>query len=257
MSASPDIRIVLVRPRNSGNVGSAVRALRNFGFAAPRIVDMYAFDAEEARRLAAGCEANVAEIEFFPDLESALADRSFVVGTTSQHRRHWRLEPIDQALPTFNQTQWEKAAILFGNEQSGLSEEEMRVCERLVTIPTVEYTSLNLAQAVLLTAWEIRKTLTQRPLERGPELAPRELTEPMFEQMFEALERISFLHPGQDTRVRAMLRQLFSRNGVTRRDVQVLRGIWHQVLWLAGVKGVNVPAESPEETEKSQQGGQE
>jgi TrmH family RNA methyltransferase len=229
-----DIQFVLVRPRNSGNVGSAVRALANFGFGLPRVVDMYRFDPDEAKQLAAGCEELVDRLVFYDDLDAALADRSFVVGTTAMKRARWRLEPLRQAVESFEPAHLTAAAILFGNEKSGLSEEELTRCERLVTIPTVGYTSLNLSHAVGVVAWEMSQVVHPSRFEPPPQLAPREVTEPMFEQMFAALERISFLHPGQDERVRVLLRQMFSRNGLTKRDVQILRGIWHQVNWLAG-----------------------
>ncbi len=236
MTTQADIRFVLVRPRNSGNVGAAVRALRNFGFPAPRVVDMYRFEAEEARRMAAGCEAAVDDIEFFSTMEEALADRSFVAGTTGQGRTRWRLEPIEQGLSTFLPQQWERAAILFGNEKSGLSDDELGYCERVLTIPTVDYHSLNLAQAVLITAWEVRRAVAPQRLQDYPQLATREQIEPMFEQMFAALEAISYLHPGQEAKIRTMMRQLFGRNGLTPREVQIMRGIWHQVLWLASTR---------------------
>lgn len=234
MSQPSDVRFVLVRPRNSGNVGSVVRVLSNFGFPPPRIVRMFRFAEAEARQMAAGCEEAVARIEFYDSLTNALSDRSFVVGTTALKRSRWRLEPVDQAAVNFTAEKWRHAAILFGNEKSGLSEDELAHCERIVTIPTAGYRSLNLSHAVAIMAWEFRKAIEHRPIERGPQLAPRALTEPMFEQMFQALEAISFLHPGQNERVRIMLRQMFSRNGLTQREVQILRGIFHQVLWLAG-----------------------
>jgi tRNA/rRNA methyltransferase len=242
-TASPDVRFIFVRPRNSGNLGMVVRSLRNFGFPPPRVVDMYRFSETEAQRMAAGCDEEVAKIEFFPDLESALADRVFVVGTTAAKRSRWRLVPVDQGIPAFTDSQLEAAAILFGNEQSGLSETELTRCEQLITIPTVDYSSLNLSHATTLVAWELRKHLTQRPYEPPPRLATRELTEPMFEQMYGALEAISFLHPGHDEKVRILLRQLFSRNGLTPRDVKVLRGIWRQINWLAGKAGSQPKAE--------------
>ena len=246
----------MVRPRNSGNVGSAVRVLRNFGFHPPRVVDMYRFSPAEARQMAAGCESIVEQIEFFPDLESALEDRAFVVGTTALKRTKWQLEPMPEAVAVFSANQLKNAAILFGNEQSGLSEEELTRCERLITIPTADYSSMNLSHAIGVTAWELHKRLhlhknverrassVERPegVERqastvkGPDLAPRAISEPMFDQMFQALEQITFLHAGQDERVRILLRQMFSRNGLTRRDVQVLRGIWRQISWLAKKK---------------------
>jgi TrmH family RNA methyltransferase len=229
-----DIQFILVRPRNSGNVGSAVRVLRNFGFEPPRIVDMYRFSPDEARQLAAGCEADIDGLQFFPTLDAALADRAFVIGTTAQKRSRWHLAPVDEGVPRVSSAQWKHAAILFGNEKSGLSEEELTRCEEIWTVPTRGYPSLNLSHAVGVVAWEIRRQDPSRRKTPAPELAPREVVDPMFDQMFQSLEKISFLHPGQDERVRAILRQLFSRNGLTRRDVQVLRGIWHQVAWLAG-----------------------
>jgi TrmH family RNA methyltransferase len=213
-------------------VGSAVRVLANFGFGLPRVVDMYHYDAAEAKQMAAGCEDLVEQLVFYPTLEAAVADRTFVVGTTAQKRRRWRLEPLTQAVADF-EDRWNGAAILFGNEKSGLTEEELTRCEKLMTIPTQGYTSLNLSHAVGVTAWEFATRLKPREPQLLPQMAPREVTEPMFAQMFAALEAISFLHPGQDERVKIMLRQMFSRNGLTKLDVQVLRGIWHQVNWLA------------------------
>lgn len=226
---------MLVRPRNSGNVGSVVRICANFGLPPPRVVDMYRFSEAEARTMAAGCADQVDEIEFYPELEAALADRTFVVGTTALKRTKWRLEPLRQAVGDFGE-RWHGGAVLFGNEKSGLTEEELTRCERLMTIPTVDYKSLNLSHAVGIVAWEISQAVAPTRTQKLPELAPREVVEPMFDQMYAALENISFLHSGQTDRIRILLRQMFSRNGLTRSDVQILRGIWHQINWLANKK---------------------
>lgn len=154
-----DIIFVLVRPAVPENVGAAARALKTMGFAQLRIVGSDAHREKPARILAHASTDILDNASTFPDLNAALADIDFSIGTSakSRHERRYQLAPAEVRAAIENKsTLLARVAIVFGCEESGLSNAELARCDALSSIPlATEYPSLNLAQAVMLYAYEL------------------------------------------------------------------------------------------------------
>lgn len=161
-SASLDnIVVVLYQPQDVVNVGAVIRVMSNFGLKRLRLVEPAAFDAYRIEGIAHHTRPLINAVQFYPDLEAALADCGFVLGTTARKRGTRRdiLTP-NQAAPLVLEAALKSpatpAAILFGREDTGLPNDALDNCHALVTIPTgSENPSLNLAQAALVVAYEV------------------------------------------------------------------------------------------------------
>lgn len=163
-----EIIFVLVRPAVPENIGAAARALKTMGFQQLRIVDSDKHLEKPARILAHASNDILENAQTFPNLTSALADIDFSIGTSAKarHERRYQLAPAEVRAAIENKQQIVcKAAIVFGCEESGLSNEELAQCDALSSIPlAVEYPSLNLSQAVMLYAYELANLQFEQPL---------------------------------------------------------------------------------------------
>lgn len=155
----PDICFILVRPAVPENVGAAARALKTMGFAKLRIVGSDVHREKQARILAHGSNDILEQAEVFPDLAAALVDIDFSVATSAKqrHDRRYSLAPAElRASIETKAGVLQRVAIVFGCEESGLSNTELALCDTLSGIPlATDYPSLNLAQAVMLYAYEL------------------------------------------------------------------------------------------------------
>ena len=158
--------IVLVRPRDPNNIGAAARAMANFGLSDLRVVDPFAVAWREAVS-AVGAEDIMHNATQYPTLDEALADTSFSLAATALRNRYLEQEIV--TLPVLNK-RLEKApegkiALVFGNEKTGLSGEDIERCVAVLNIPTVsKQPSINLAQAVILTCYELSRRADFVPL---------------------------------------------------------------------------------------------
>ena len=193
-----NIVFVLYKPQDVINVGGTVRALGNFGLRRLRLVEPAAFDAERIAGIAHQAGPIIAAIERYPDLPAALADCGIVAATTGRPRRfhHPRQTPRAAAPALLAAARLDApVAILFGREDNGLPTSALDDAHYLLTIPTApDNHSLNLAQAALLIAYELRLAATARPTAPAP-LPPNPPTEPPAlgaarEAMFAALETL-------------------------------------------------------------------
>ncbi len=154
-----EIIFILVRPAVPENVGAAARALKTMGFARLRIIGSSVHREKPARILAHGSGDILDNAEAFDDLTAALADIDFSIGTSakSRHERRYQLSPAQaRAAIADKGALLERVAIVFGCEESGLSNAELAQCDALSSIPlATEYPSLNLSQAVMLYAYEL------------------------------------------------------------------------------------------------------
>jgi len=154
------IHVVLARPSDARNVGAACRAMKNFGMSRLTVVTSAAFDFDAARPLAIGAEDVLANARFVDSLATALVGDSLVAGITrrlGQRRKSSSRSPWEFAA-TLRERSGQPAAIVFGNERSGLSDEELEQCHLAVSIPTSpDCPSLNLSHAVQIIAYEIYK----------------------------------------------------------------------------------------------------
>ncbi len=245
------VRFVLVEPQSGGNVGAAARALKNLGFARLAIVAPGCDPrGEEARRMAVAAADVLENATVHDDLDAALEGASTVVGTTrragKQRRPHYRLDEVAPDLATLAARGG--LAVVFGREAHGLSDAELDRCTHLVYFPADDsYPSFNLAQAVLVVAWELRLAGldgSSEPVLEAP--APHEEREPMYAHLETALLAVGFLHQDSASSMMRRIRRLLGRAAMTSEEVRILRGIARQVMWAARRAGPASPREDPE-----------
>ncbi len=224
-----NIIIVLVEPQSVDNVGATVRAMRNMGLSRLRLVRPADFDRSRLLVIAHRCEELVAGIEAYDDLDAAVADAVYLVGTTARPRGGLRptLTPRVAAAAAIERATSGPVAFLYGREDFGLPNTALDHCHALLTIPTApEYPSLNLAQAVLLVAYELRlAALAEPPPERTQPRAAgasgRE-TETMFAALAEAMRATDFLIPARADATLRALRALLLRAEPTTKEAALI-----------------------------------
>lgn len=233
-----NIRIVLVSPIYGGNVGAVCRAMKNMGLrdlaiAAPRPDT----DWVEARKIATHADDILANRRMAAGLPEAIADCGLVFGTTARpglYREHART-PREWAPRILTAAADTPVALVFGPEDRGLSNEELTPCNYFIRIPSSpDYPSLNLAQAVMICAYElfVAAGVFEPPAERSPE-ATSEHRERMFDMWERALRAIGFMDEEKSDHMMLGLRRVFARAPLTKADVRILMGIARQTLWVA------------------------
>lgn len=234
------ITFCLLRPENPGNVGSAARAMKNMGFSRLSLVASADPRQNEAVRMAHRSGEVLENARLFPDLRAALADARWIVGLTGRSRNDRNATRSIEALAAeiWAYSKEGEVLLLFGPEGTGLSNDELACCHRTASIPTGgAFTSLNLAQAVLVVAYVLLQTREDSPPavpERTP--VPAGEMEPLFGEMESTLERIGFLKPPAKKETVRKLKALFTRAGLDDREVRLLRAIFRQVRWAAEKK---------------------
>lgn len=207
------------------------------------LVAPWQFDPGRAAELAVHARDVVARCRITETLAEAVADCGLVAGTTSRRgsMRRDALTPRAIAAELLAVSDRGQAALVFGPEDHGLSNRELDLCQRLVTIPTHDtYASLNLAQAVLVCAYELCLASAagigepgQAPV--GP--APSARLEFMYMQLEAALREVGFLHAGNTTHMMRRLRRTLGRTRLSDDDVQMFLGIARQMRWAAAERG--------------------
>jgi tRNA/rRNA methyltransferase len=236
--AKPDalanIRVVLSHTSHPGNIGSAARAMKTMGLSQLCLVAPRHFPHPEADALSAGAVDVLQTAQVHATLEDALASCVTAVGLT-RRRRDLSHEPLDAreaAAKLIAIAQTQPVALVFGNETSGLSNEELGRCQMLVTLPAnPAYPSLNLAAAVQVMAYELRMAaLGAVPADTAPrDLAPLEDIEFFFARLEETLIDIGFLDPAHPKRLMPRLRRLFSRTQLEKEELSILMGMLKQI----------------------------
>ena len=235
-----NIRIVLVGPMYGGNVGSVCRAMANMGMSKLTLVAPRKLDMDEARMMACHATGILDSRVECPTLAEAVADCGLVMGSTVReglYRQHAR-SPREWAPKALDVAQYGTAALVFGREDKGLSNEELALCTQIIQIPShPEYPSLNVAQAVLICCYEIfLATATYEPPVEKSEEAPSHLRERMFTMWRETLLCIGFMAEDKADHMMYGIRRILSRGTLTVDDVRILMGIARQSMWAAGVK---------------------
>ncbi len=228
------ITIVLHRPRYPENIGAAARAMRNMGVRRLSIVEPKDCDLTKILKLAThGAMDIIEEMAVHDSLSTALSSFNYVVGTTARlgGQRQLVSVPSKLAEDLISISRNNRIAIVFGPEDRGLTNEEIRLCHLLVTIPTDEFSSLNLSQAVMIICYEL--FLASRDQSDGfiPRLASRYELDGMYEQLKEVLVRISFINPKNPDYWMNNLRRFFNRHQLRAKEVRIVRGICRQIVW--------------------------
>lgn len=234
-----NMRIVLVRPQGMMNIGSVARAMKNVGLQELALVDPAGPPLHpDALVMAVRAHDILGNALICSRLADAIADCTWVIGTT--RRRGKGREEVINSRQLGNEISeimpQNKVAVVFGPEDRGLSNRDLDLCQRLVSIPThEEYGSLNLAQAVMVICYElflaVRHHKTSSHIRR---MASSEELEGMYRHMEATLLRIDFLDRNNPKRMMAALRRIFSRARLSPREVKILRGICRQAQWYDG-----------------------
>ncbi len=234
------LSIVLCRPQFAGNVGAAARCGKNMGIGQMIVVGSPGLDRDEMYRRATHVAASVIDgIRYVDDLQGALSDFQYVVGTTARlgNARGPVVTPREMAEKVAEISQENRVALLFGPEDAGLTNEELRFCHLVVNIPTAEFKSLNLSHAVMILCYEIYVWRSSAHDRFTPKLASIRELEDMYGQMRDILTYIGFLNPQNPEYWMMHIRRLLSRTGLLAREVKILRGICRQLEWFLAHRG--------------------
>ena len=229
-----NISIVLLQPRYSENIGAAARAMRNMGIQSLVIVDPQNFDLSKALKLATHFASDIIEkSKCYPDLKEALSSFNYVVGTTARlgGQRQVVRTPLTIARKLIPISAKNRIAILFGPENKGLSNEDIRFCHALVNIPTDEFSSLNLAQSVMILCYEIFIAGGEANEEFSPRMASRYELDGMYDQLKDILVRISYINSENPDYWLNHFRRFFTRLQLRAKEVNIIRGLCRQVDW--------------------------
>jgi TrmH family RNA methyltransferase len=254
-----NIYFVLVEPREPGNVGATARAMKNMGFGNLRIVSSSFSINEEARWFARNAQDVLEAARTYPVLQEAITDMSYIAGTARRKgKRRGLILPVESGVKRLYELSCvNKIAVLFGREDRGLFNEEVDECSLIMNIPTDNsQPSLNLGQAVLLTAYELsrvermgRETSDIGPLSSaglpGAWSAPQAFVDhrevsSLFERMAAVLDMLQYGDRGDSDlkgRIIQNLRHFMGRAGLTEGELHMFHGICSQIEMMLGKVG--------------------
>ena len=255
--AFSNIRIVLVNTTHPGNIGAAARAMKNMGLSRLYLVEPKTYPSEEATWRSGHASDILDGAIVCPDLAAAIEGCSLVVGTSARERKiPWPLlNPRETALKVQQELSLapnNEIALVFGREDRGLTNDELQSCHLHLNIPTnPEYSSLNLAAAVQVVAYELRMTFMGDGLEgsnSAPDrtlnsenalevsmrdwdvpIASHAMLEHFYQHLEQSLVNIEFLEPKAKRQVMTRFRRLFHRSRMDEMEVQMMRGLLKRV----------------------------
>lgn len=237
----------MIQTSHTGNIGAAARAMKVMGLSELYLVNPKSAPDEQSVAMSSNAIDILDNATIFDTLSEAISDCQLVVGTSARHERTltWDIQDsrscgeliAKHASSQHSSSKGAKVAILFGRESSGLTNEELAVCQHLVHIPTnPEYSSLNIASAVQILAYECR--LAALNLQRTESKADDTNTanndnewvnaddlESYFEHLTKVMVDVNFLDPENPRYLIPRLRRLYSRSGITRSEMNILRGM--------------------------------
>lgn len=231
---------VLVGTTHSGNIGAAARAIKNMGFTELRLVDCCAHLTKDALARASGADALLHQAIRYSTLDEAVADCRAVIGTSARDRhlsvpvmacRNIAEEIVTEAQRMGRSV---RTAMVFGRERSGLSNEEMDRCTRLLRIPcNPDFSSLNLGAAVQVVAYEcaqatqsyIINTQSNSGATDNEINATGEAMQHFYDQMYRIMVNTGFLDPDNPKQLMRRIRRYFERNRPSEKEINIFRGI--------------------------------
>jgi tRNA/rRNA methyltransferase len=227
--------VILVEPQLADNIGAVARAMANFGLSQLRLVaPKCGWPAERAYVMASGADRILDAACVFDAVEAAIGDLNFVLATTA--RAHDQAKPVVDAagaatIVAAKVAAGESVGLMFGRERNGLENHEVALADHIITLPVnPAFASLNLAQAVLIVAYEWFRLTSGGALPFGmprkSDAAPRQQLLAFFENLEHELEKVEFFRPPdkRDT-MQINLRNIFSRMQPTQQDIQTLHGV--------------------------------
>lgn len=227
--------IVLCEPRHPENIGASARCCKNMGISQLIVVKPENPDRERMAKLATHEAVDILEnMQTFDTLQDALSSFNYVVGTTArtgrQRRSTSKIREIAADIACLSHQN--RIAIVFGSENWGLKSDAIALCNTVVTIPTADFSSINLAQSVMIICYEIfTASRTSTPSDIVSKLANVAELEGMYGHIRELFAEIGFLNPENPEYWLLNTRRLFSRIRLTSLEVRVIRGFCRKALW--------------------------
>lgn len=237
-----NIRIVLIQTSHPGNIGAAARAMKTMGLSDLCLVNPLHYPDPQADAMASGADDVLAQAKVVSSLSEAVADCQHIVGTSARSQRTLRwslLEPRECGQFAAENAQQNKVAIVFGRERTGLTNEELELCHKLVHIPSnPDYSSLNVASAVQILSYECRVAELDRQKTEGEavhqvplgddsleeEIVSAEAMDGFYSQLEALMVETDFLDPKNPRYLMRRMRRMYGRIQVTKSELNLLRG---------------------------------
>lgn len=229
------VRMVMVNTTHPGNIGAAARAIKNMGLSSLVLVDPKEFPSPKSVWRAAGAVDVLEKVRVVSTLDEAIADCGLVIGTSARERRiPWPLlSPRECGERVWAETSSHDVAIVFGREDRGLTNEELHKCHFHVHIPAnEEYSSLNIAAALQVIAYEVRMAYLTDKEGKAPHFDDWDLpparskdVELYFAHLEETLGKLGFFDPKNPRQTMTRLRRLFNRVRMDQMELSILRGV--------------------------------
>lgn len=243
--------IILVHPKFPENIGATARIAFNFGISRLIVVSPEPYDQERMLKMATHKAAHlIRDMQYCTSTAEAAAPFHFIVGTTARQGKK-RLEdqsPREVMAQLIPLMPGNRIALMFGQESTGLSNEDLDFCQFASTIPTASFASLNLAQAVAIHVYELYTALHPNPFAALPksEFANSYDLEGMYEHIEEALSTITFLRDTNHSYWMRNVRQFLGRVRLKKKEASMIRGICRKLLWYTqtGVRNEQLESES-------------
>jgi len=234
-----NLAVVLRSPKYPENVGAAARVARNMGVGRLLVVAERPPDHDRAMKMATHHAADLIEhLEFHQDLGQALSPFGWVAATTARTGRQRRnlVSPRQAAADLVPLLAENRVALLFGPEDRGLTNQDLAHCNTLITIPTADFSSLNLAQAVAVCCYEFLVAAMEQQHGQGSSskvvrLAEHHELQGMYAHLEEALRRVGFLREADGEYWMKNIRSFLGRVGLTAREARLIRGVCRQFIW--------------------------
>ena len=238
------IRIVLVEPKQAGNIGSISRAMRNAGLSRLALVNPLAdHTSGDARKMAVGAGDILYGAEVVDSIEKAVDGTVLVVGTSHKTRKDFPVifGPAEVANRLVSIPQEGEGALVFGREERGLTNQEIQLCQIITQIPSARsYPSYNLSQAVLIFGYELHKAAMDPPEAPDWNLSPVGQIEAMYRHLAQSLDNLGFKSPHRPETFIRSIRRFFGRVPLEKRDVSTIHRICRQVDRFIGKHGIEV-----------------
>lgn len=227
-----NIHFILVEPKEAGNIGASARAMKNMGFKNLELINPVEFLNDEGRRMACNDVDVLEKAKVHKNFGDAIKDKGIVIGATRRlGKRRGLILPVKDGIKrAIIAAKKNKVAILFGRESKGLSNKEVEECGFMITIPADPLSpSLNLAQSVLLVAYELGQKTYKAA---SPELVKRAEIETLYSHIQSTLKLLDYIPRGNrdlETRIMRNLKHMIGRAGLTDWELRMLYGICSQV----------------------------
>jgi len=236
ISSIPGSGIILVNPKYPENIGASARIACNFGIENLMVIAQKRPDEERMLKMATHKAAHlIHELQLFKETSEATRPYHFIVGTTARQGRHRVLEqtPYEVMSDLAPLAPGSRIALMFGPENSGLTNQDLDLCQFTSTIPTVDFSSLNLAQAVSIHCYELSMALRKvSSTVRESDFANSYDLEGMYDHIEQVLTKTTFIRHTNKTYWMRNIRQFLSRIRIKKKEASLIRGACRKFLWL-------------------------